>query len=713
MRKVTRDVTIGSLLYGIAPQPLSQREEKAVAFARNLISGSNTKGNTQPMLSVFTHLNGEHPGMVIFPRILDEKLVLPGLKSGAGETAASVLEKLKKEVAGSAIDTLGLSGLLRVLEAYLSTLPSPVTQDISLYDYAKTTTAVAASLVEYLDAQQGEECARRFDANEARFRDEKAFLLYSADFSGIQKFIFTVATKGALPSLRSRSFFLEFLMEHYMDELLTACGVSRANLLYSGGGHCYLLLPHTEAVVKTLQSWNTQFNDWLGGQFGIQLFVAHGWTACSGNDLVNVPGEKAPYTAMFRRVSSAIGHHKLHRYTPAQVIKLNEEYTDVSGRECNVCGRSDNLKQNGRCLWCNLFVELSGKVLDCPVYLVSREQREYDFVLPGWDAPKYIAMTDERDALLRLKQGEAVERMYTKNRVFASLPQATRLYVGEYAAARQMSELAAGSTGITRLAVCRMDVDNLGHAFVAGYRRVGEKDVKKRDAYVNICRTAAFSRQMSLFFKCYINHVLKEPAEDGGKLSVAIVYSGGDDVFLVGAWQDVITAAQRIQSSFEAFCGGALTISGGITLHDDHFPIRQAGAQCAQLEEAAKREPEKNSLALFEEEGEHIYSWKLFKEQVMGEKMQVLEDFFKAEEQERGNAFLYQLLELLRLAQEDKIHLARYAYLLARMEPREKSRQESYRAFSKSMYSWALNREDRRQLITAIYLYVYKERSAA
>lgn len=349
-------------------------------------------------------------------------------------------------------------------------------------------------------------------------------------------------------------------------------------------------------------------------------------------------------------------------------------------------------------------------MLDCPVYLASRESAESDFALPGWEAPKYITMTDESTALLRLKQGEAVERIYTKNRVFASLPQATRLYVGEYAAARQMSELAAGSAGITRLAVCRMDVDNLGHAFVAGYRRLGEKDVKKRDVYVNICRTAAFSRQMSLFFKCYINHILSAPAEDGGRLSVAIVYSGGDDVFLVGAWQDVITAAQRIQSSFEAFCGGALTISGGITLHDDHFPIRQAGAQCAQLEEAAKNMPGKNSLALFEEEGEHIYSWKLFKEQVLGEKMQVLEDFFKAEEQERGNAFLYQLLELLRLAQEDKIYLARYAYLLARMEPREKSRQESYRAFSKSMYSWALSREDRRQLITAIYLYVYKER---
>ena len=32
--------------------------------------------------------------------------------------------------------------------------------------------------------------------------------------------------------MRSRSFFLELAMEHYIDELLNVCGVSRANLLY-------------------------------------------------------------------------------------------------------------------------------------------------------------------------------------------------------------------------------------------------------------------------------------------------------------------------------------------------------------------------------------------------------------------------------------------------------------------------------------------------
>lgn len=59
----------------------------------------------------------------------------------------------------------------------------------------------------------------------AELRREPAFLLYTDDFSRIQRFIYTVHTEGALRSLRSRSFFLELLMEHYMDELLDGCGL--------------------------------------------------------------------------------------------------------------------------------------------------------------------------------------------------------------------------------------------------------------------------------------------------------------------------------------------------------------------------------------------------------------------------------------------------------------------------------------------------------
>ena len=61
--------------------------------------------------------------------------------------------------------------------------------------------------------------------------------------------------------------------------------------------------------------------------------------------------------------------------------------------------------------------------------------------------------------------------------------------------------------------------------------------------------------------------------------------------------------------------------------------------------------------------------------------------------------------------EDGRINLARYAYLLARLEPKRSSpRWDVYREFANQMYSWALDKTDSSQLITAIYLYVYENR---
>lgn len=90
-------------------------------------------------------------------------------------------------------------------------------------------------------------------------------------------------------------------------------------------------------------------------------------------------------------------------------------------------------------------------------------------------------------------------RVYTKNAPFTGLTYSTNLYVGDYAASNSMEELAGQSEGVRRIAVCRMDVDNLGHAFISGFEQENEKDPVKRMHYVTLSRTSAFSRQMSLF----------------------------------------------------------------------------------------------------------------------------------------------------------------------------------------------------------------------
>ena len=141
--------------------------------------------------------------------------------------------------------------------------------------------------------------------------------------------------------------------------------------------------------------------------------------------------------------------------------------------------------------------------------------------------------------------------------------------------------------------------------------------------------------------------------------------------------------------------------------------MRLSAGLAAELEDEAKARPGKNSLALFESGGLHCFDWVEFSEDVLGTKKRALEEFFGIKGNERGMAFLYRLMELLRDTQlnpERKLNLARYAYLLARLEPKGKDAAAAYRKFADRMYEWSLDAENRRRLITAIYLWVYENR---
>ena len=319
-------------------------------------------------------------------------------------------------------------------------------------------------------------------------------------------------------------------------------------------------------------------------------------------------------------------------------------------------------------------------------------------------------MTNQIEARSLMEQGDAIARIYTKNTFCTGMKYSACLYVGDHAFSNLMEELADNSTGIRRLAVCRMDVDDLGHAFVSGFEQLDKLD-DKQFHYVTISRTSSFSRQMSLFFKRYINGILSKE-RDGNRLKLSIVYSGGDDVFLVGAWNDIIEAAVRIQQAFETFTCGTLHISAGVGIFNSHFPIRSAALQTAELEEVAKEHRGKNAIALFDSyEKQHVYSWRDFTDKVLGEKETALKEFFDNND-DRGNSVLYRINELLKgVKKKGSINLARYAYLLARLEPSPKdARHRLYKNFCDKMYQWALDETSRGQLITAILLYVYQTR---
>lgn len=682
----------------------------AAADRRESLDAEEGFDKQMPLASIFNLLNGNHGSSHFAHQVLDMKngINYPTDKTVLmdGQFYGRIVRNITDNLKGIAITEEYLNSLLTVLEANLTYIPSSTSKreqaDISLFDHLKVTAAVAQCMEQYFSANGIKDYRQAVISGAKALYDKKMFLLYSMDISGIQKFIYSVGSKGALKGLRARSFYLEIVMEHIIDELLTEMGFSRANLIYSGGGHCYILLPDTADIKQKLTEYESRTNRWFMERFGIALYIAGGYAECSANDLKNEPG--GSYSGLYQKMSRMIAGKKSHRYGAAEIIALNSRKEKEGERECKVCRRVAKLNGEDKCSVCSALERMSGGILYRDFYTVLTEEKEDALPLPG--GRYLVAVTKEE--LLKWMDTDQYVRCYTKNDVFTGRHVTTKLWVGDYSTGDTFEQFAEKAEGIRRIGVLRADVDNLGTAFVRGFvRKNGD------EGYATLSRTATLSRQLSLFFKCYINGILEKGEDDSlgraGKRNAAVVYSGGDDIFLVGAWNEVIEAFIDLKKSFGKFTQNTLTISGGIGVYPDKYPVNLMAEEVAELEDCSKHMDGKNAVTIFAEG--HTYSWDTFLEKVLGEKLKVVRDFFEISE-DRGKAFLYHILELLR-NEEGRFNRARYVYLLSRMEPEEqKSRQqkEAYRLFSQKMYQWAGDEEDRKELITAIYLYVYDTR---
>lgn len=603
-----------------------------------------------------------------------------------------------------------INSLMEIMEFALTYVPSSTNKseraDISLYDHVKITAAAASCIYLYLK-EKGETDYKKVLFREAeKFYKEKAFILYSMDISGIQKFIYTIKSKKALKTLRARSFYLEVFMENMIDELFAELEISRANLIYCGGGHMYALLPNTENTKSILTAFERKVNLWLMKMFKTSIFVATGYSECSADSLKNNPA--GSYKAIYSEVSRRISEKKMRRYSAADIKYLNSGKAGADGRECSICKTVDNVNSEGVCEMCASITELSHGIQEKSFFsVISKKESGCVQLMEG----RWLKSESEDELKERMKNNpETFVRAFAKNVFYTGENIASKLWVGDYTSDKVMSELSDEAKGIDRVAALRMDVDNLGQAFVSGF-----ENERSEEKYVTLSRTATFSRQMTIFFKYHINSILSraEYTSMGNRVTgqprnVSIIYSGGDDVFLIGAWNDVVEAALDIRNRFTEYTQNTLTISGGIGIYRDKFPIHIMAVRTGDLEETSKK-GEKDAITLFEDEGR--YRWHELEHIVLKEKFDLIRNFISNSD-ERGKNFLYNLLELIR-KRDKKINIARFVYLLSRLEPRNDApsgEKVDYRNFADNMFNWIRSDEDSRQLITAIYLYVYLTR---
>ncbi|MFA4907408.1 MAG: type III-A CRISPR-associated protein Cas10/Csm1, partial [archaeon] len=144
------------------------------------------------------------------------------------------------------------------------------------------------------------------------------------------------------------------------------------------------------------------------------------------------------------------------------------------------------------------------------------------------------------------------------------------------------------TTGFKRLGVLRMDVDNLGQIFQRGFlfNKLRDGAPIPTPTY-SISRLTTLSSLLDFFFCGYLNTLHQK--EDFKDL-LYILYSGGDDLFIVGRWDKAIDFAALIREEFKKFtCWHPdISITGGVALTPPKYPIHRSAELAGDAESQAK-----------------------------------------------------------------------------------------------------------------------------
>ena len=666
-----------------------------------------------------------------------------------------------------------------VLEACCSYFPSSSyvdTPDISYYDHVKLTAAISACFYLYDKENNIQNFKEEYFSDIDR--NKKKFLLVSGEFSGIQNFIYTISSKMAMKSLRGRSFYLELFAEHIIDEILSTLELSRINLLYSGGSHFYLLLPNTEKTKKILDIYKEKINNFILERMGTTIYFEMVYTETSaeelGNGLTKEIKTENKVGELFRKTSSKVSKAKLSRYSLEQLKELFNENSSLNKiysytKECTICKKAEDekiLENNARdfgdeagielCDSCKGYINLGRDI--SKLYHTNDEfiiEKKSENIEEGVVFPKYLEgyvsiLINNKSYIL--KNMDKIHRYYAINSNYTGDKLCRNIWVGNYNITEngkenliEFKELVKKSKGIERLAVFRADVDNLGTLFQSGFEN---KDSKEPYKNVTLSKSVVLSRYLSDFFKRKINLILekKDAAKDNNELfkkycdiicknnssprDIVIVYSGGDDVFAIGTWNDIIEFSIDLRTAFKEFTNDKITLSAGIGFFSENYPIHQMAEKTGNLESLAKANKDfsgkiiKNSVALFGEIDEklnHIYTWDIFIDKVLGEKYKFIKSIIILDEEDKlkepdkifiGKSKWYKIMDLIvnRLTKdENRLDIARFAYILGRINFTNDNK-DNFNEFKRNLLVWLKNKEDAKQLLTAINILIYQER---
>lgn len=496
------------------------------------------------------------------------------------------------------------ANLMTILMKYAWCIPSNTQEgipDVSLFDHLKTTCAIAACLYQYHFPE----------FKEGEIKDDKAdkFILLVGDLSGIQNYIFNITHIGAggvAKRLRARSLQLNLLSDIISHRILYEFALPLANILISSGGKFYILLPNLSDIKEKIQGIKRETDLWFHRKFNAEINLNIEATILSGEDFGN-------YGEVMKQLNHSL---QVVKKKPFSNLLINQGLWDETVSLLNL----DFGDEEKLCKACNKF---SGELREGK-YICDKCEDDKRI---GQELPKINFIAFYRDGTGAFKDylgysfdllkeaRHAKQSAYLIIGVNEFVPHSkyplTQRFIANYISTfisendcdkcRNRAEcterdhaqkeqpkffecIACESTGRPMLGYLKADVDNLGGLFACGLEDKG-----------TVSRVATLSRMLDVFFSGYMQKLIEENYPE-----IYTVYSGGDDVLLIGPWDSIIKFADELNSEFRRFtCNNEnITLSAGIAFVKHNYPVFRAVDMADNALETSK-DSAKNRLTVF------------------------------------------------------------------------------------------------------------------
>ena len=537
--------------------------------------------------------------------------------------------------------------LLFLLEKYLWCIPTrdiDKNYDISMYEHAKNTAAIALCLYDQYEASDITEEV----LNNILQDDKEQFVLINGDISGIQDFLMKVSSKGAAKSLKSHSVYLSILTDVVVKYIIDNLDLRDANLLYSGGGSFFILAPKiAEHKMKKIK--NEIMLKLLKAHDG-ELFFAIDYIYLSPKDFIDFPNQWQMVVEKTNK-QKFLKWYEINMYNNYELIFGPFDGGTKEGDHCSLCGTSyenrskktitiEDDEELAICSLCNSYIELTNELRNAK-YLSTKKQKIDEIQKPNNYSEIFRSFGYDVEFC---KSNKADGRQYYLLNDTDFLDKDCEGFkFGAYSLPKEgdkwltFEELANKSKGDKNLiGILKLDVDNLGAIF--GF---GLQDNK------TVSRITTLSRMISMYFEGYINQLIKDMKMEK---SIYVVYSGGDDTFLIGAWDKVLDFAVTFRMKFSEYvCNNEkITFTAGIGIFDRRYPvIRSIEITESSLNKAKEFQykdeklPTKNKVSLLGE----VFNWEEFK-RIDDVKELLIETIEIAKEKNQpniGRAMLYKI----------------------------------------------------------------------